>query len=130
MIPEETKKKFLEELERSGNVYYSCAKVGINRATFYRWRQEDKKLKKLANMAIRNGRANACDIAEHALLLNVKDRKMEAIKYTLSHNSPRYKPQRTSRVIIEHHSSEKIPIVPSRTIEDILKDDEMKLNNE
>lgn len=100
MIDGETKQKLLQELEKSGNVYLSCMKVGINKSTFYRWR-EDKGFWKTANTAIKRGRENNCDVAEHALMMNVKDKKMDAIKYVLAHNSARYKPK-IRKVIIEH----------------------------
>lgn len=100
MIDGETKQKLLQELEKSGNVYLSCMKVGINKSTFYRWK-EDKGFWKAASAAIKRGRENNCDVAEHALMMNVKDKKMDAIKYVLAHNSTRYKPK-IRKVIIEH----------------------------
>lgn len=100
MIDLETKEKLLKEIEKSGNVYLSCMKVGIDKATFYRWKKE-KDFSKRANEAIRRGRENNNDIAEHSLLLKIKDKDLGAIKYQLSHNSGRYKPK-TRKVIIEH----------------------------
>lgn len=105
MIDGKTRNKLLEELEKSGNVYLSCLKIGINKATYYRWRENDKTFRKQADKAIRNGRGNMCDVAEHALMMNVKDKKMDAIKYVLSHNSPRYKPK-DKRALIIHSTAE------------------------
>lgn len=101
MIDPKTKQKLIRELEKSGNVYLACLKLGVDRSTYYRWRNESKKFKSLSDKAMRTGRENNCDIAEHALMLNVKDKKMDAIKYVLSHNSTRYKPK-IRKVIIEH----------------------------
>lgn len=101
MIDGETKQKLLQEIEKVGNVYSSCLKIGINKATYYRWKKEDKEFSKLAIKAEKTGRENMCDIAEHALMQNVKERKMDAIKYALAHNSTRYKPK-IRKVIIEH----------------------------
>lgn len=103
MIDLETKEKLLKEIEKSGNVYLSCLKIGIDKATFYRWKKE-KDFNKKANEAIKMGRESNCDIAEHALMINVKERKMEAIKYVLSHHSKIYKPK-TRKVIIEHSNT-------------------------
>lgn len=102
MIDNERKLRLLQELEKTGNVYYACAKVGIDKSTYYRWIQKDSKFKKQSKRVINMGRSNMVDIAEHALLLNVKDKKMDAIKYVLSHNSPRYKKSSESKVIMEH----------------------------
>lgn len=90
MIPDETKIKLLNEIEKNGNVSLSCAKVDVNKATFYRW-MKNKSFKKKADEALMRGREANCDLAESALMLLVKDKKLEAIKYVLGHNSPRYK---------------------------------------
>lgn len=101
MIDEVTKRKFIKELAKSGNVYIAAMKTGIDRSTHYRWKKADKEYRKIASQAEKHGRANNCDIAEHALMLNVKDKKMDAIKYVLGFNSRRYKPKKR-HVIIEH----------------------------
>jgi hypothetical protein len=121
MIDAETKHKLLAEIAKSGNVYLSCIKTGVDKSTYYRWRKEDKGFKKEANLAQRQGRENNCDVAEQSLMLLVKDKKLEAIKYVLSHNSPRYKPKRTNSVVIEHRTASKIPLAPAATLEDVLK---------
>lgn len=120
MIGQEIKNKFLIELEKSGNIHYSCAKVNISRNTYYRWRSNDIQFRKQANKALCLGKENMCDIAEQALMLCIKDKKLEAIKYALSHNSPRYRANiKPSRVIIEHISGKKEE-TPPITIEDII----------
>lgn len=103
MIDGETKQKLLQEIEKVGNVYSSCLKIGINKATYYRWKKEDKEFSKLAGKAEKTGRENMCDIAEHALMQNVKEKRMDAIKYVLGHNSKRYQPK--DRVVTIEHST-------------------------
>lgn len=67
MIDEPTKRKFLKELEKSGNVYLASLKVGIHRDSHYRWKKEDKEYRKLSILlAEKIGRENNCDVAEHA----------------------------------------------------------------
>lgn len=102
MIDNKTKQKLLEEIERSGNVYLSCIKIGVDKSTFYRWKEQDKEFSKKAGEAIRTGRENNSDVAEHALMLKVKEKNMDAIKYILGHNSPRYKQNKSSNVVILH----------------------------
>lgn len=106
MVDQKTRQKLIRELEKSGNVYLACLKVGVERSSFYRWKKEDKQFRTRATEAIGRGRENNCDVAEHALMINVKDKKMEAIKYVLSHHSPRYRPKPT-RVYIEHSNPSK-----------------------
>lgn len=121
MIDAETKHKLLAEIAKSGNVYLSCMKTGVDKSTYYRWCKEDKGFKKEANLAQRQGRENNCDVAEQSLMLLVKDKKLEAIKYVLGHNSPRYKPKKTNNVVIEHRTASKTPLAPPVTLEDVLK---------
>lgn len=106
MIDGKTIESLLQELEKSGNVYLSCMKVGVDKSTYYRWLKENKSFKKQAMTAIRFGRANNCDVAEHALMLNVKDKKMDAIKYVLSHNSPKYKQKKSSDVVFTYNKKD------------------------
>ncbi len=101
MIDEDTKRKFIKELAKNGNVYVAAMKTGIDRSSHYRWKKEDKDYRKVASQAEKHGRANNCDIAEHALMIKVKEKDINSIKYLLGHNSPRYKPKKR-HVIIEH----------------------------
>jgi hypothetical protein len=84
------KLKFLEILEETPLVNYACKKSGIGRTTVYRWMKEDEIFKVQVNDAIANGRSAWIDLAESALLKNVKDGKMDAIKFFLRHNDKRY----------------------------------------
>lgn len=105
MIDPEVKNTLLKELSKNGFVTPACAKVGIDRSTFYEWKNTDKDFAKKANKAIKIGRENNCDIAEYALMQNVKDKKMDAIKYVLGHQSKTYKP-RDRRVFMVHSNKE------------------------
>jgi hypothetical protein len=128
MIDPELKNKLLNELEKSGNIYVSCAKMNISRNTYYRWFSSDTHFRKRAKKSLRLGRENLCDIAEHALMCNVKEKKLDAIKYVLSHNSPRYRSNRSAKVIIEHRSNKHIIENPPITLEDLL--DQAKEDND
>jgi ACT domain-containing protein len=120
MIDGKTKQKFLKELEKYGNAYLSCLKVGINRSTFYRWKDSDKDFRKHADRSISQGRENISDIAEYSLVQNVKEKKMDAIKYVLSHNSPRYRQKPTSNVVILHKTMSKNLSGPEKGIDQAL----------
>lgn len=118
MIDDKTKQKLLKEISNYGNVYLSCLKVGVDKATYYRWKQQDKEFRKLANKAEKMGRENINDIAEHSLLKNVKDGNQRAIEYTLSHNSKRYKRKKEDVVII--HKKDIAPIMREPSLDEIL----------
>lgn len=102
MIDDETKQKLLGELEKSGNVYFTCSKVNVSRATYYRWKKENEKFRSEAEGAEYLGRENSCDIAEWALMSKIKEKDLPSIKYFLSHNSPRYKAEQNSDIVITH----------------------------
>jgi len=123
MIDDETKQKLLNEIQKFGNVYLSSLKVGVDKATYYRWKQKNKKFKEKADEAERIGRENMCDISEHTLMQNVKEKNQRAIEYVLNHNSERYKQKQTSNVVIVHKKDIPIPDVPVRTLEDLLAED-------
>lgn len=119
MIDDETKNKLIKELEKSGNVFLSCLKVGIDHSTYYRWIKNDKKYRDRAKQAIHLGRENNCDIATHALMRKVKDGDLGSIKYYLSYNSPIYKQKQTSNVVILHRKEDLNAGVPVKTLEDL-----------
>lgn len=123
MIDDQTKQKLLKELEKSGSVWLSCTKLHIHRSTYYRWKKIDKKFGQLANAMERHGRENICDIAKHALMLNVKEKKMDAIKYVLGHLDPQFKRNQTSNVVIVHKKESPLLNMPVKTLEDLFDDD-------
>lgn len=94
---EETKTLFLEQLRKTPIVQIACEKLGIGRATFYRWKQEDGDFAKQVDAAIFDGRLMVNDLAESQLIGAVKDRDMRAIMYWLKHHHADYK----SRLEIE-----------------------------
>ena len=124
MIDDKTKEKLLEEIQKFGNVYLSCLKIGIDKATYYRWKQKSKKFRAKADEAEKIGRENISDVAEHALLQNIKDKNQRAIEYALSHNSEIYKQKRSSSVVIVHKKENSTPPLPEKTLEDLLDDEE------
>lgn len=97
MVPNETREKFLSELERTGLIAYACRISGISRATVYRWRDDDKQFAKRLDKALTLGRDDWCDVAESQLLKAVKRGEMPAIRYLLDSNSDRYYKPRKAR---------------------------------
>ncbi|PIT88673.1 MAG: hypothetical protein COU29_02810 [Candidatus Magasanikbacteria bacterium CG10_big_fil_rev_8_21_14_0_10_36_32] len=121
MIDTETRQKLLNEIRKFGNVYLSCLKIGVDKATYYRWKQKNKNFKDKADEAENMGRENICDVAEHALLQNIKDKNQRSIEFVLNHNSERYKQKQTSNVVILHKTEPKdMPGKHELCIEDIL----------
>jgi len=123
MVDGTTKQKLLKEIEKFGNVYLSCLKIGIGKATYYRWKQNDEKFRGLADEAERIGRENISEVAEYALLQNVKKGDQRAIEFALKHISERYKQKPISNVVIVH--KKEIPVSDTstvKTLEDLFDD--------
>lgn len=84
------KKDLLEKLKETPVVEVACRKIGIARATYYRWRISDEKFAKEAELALEAGSALVNDMAESQLLTAIKDQNMTAIIYWLNHHHPTY----------------------------------------
>jgi len=80
----------LDQLKRTPAIELACDKVGVARATYYRWTKTSKKFAKEAEAAIWEGRLFISDIAESQIFSLIRDKKIEAIKFWLAHNNPRY----------------------------------------
>jgi hypothetical protein len=88
---DKTKTLFLEQLKKTPIVQIACEKLGIGRATLYRWKEEDADFAKQVDAAIFDGRLMVNDLAESQLIGAVKDRDMRAIMYWLKHHHTDYK---------------------------------------
>lgn len=106
MVSAKTKKELIGEIEKNGNVSLSCAKIGVDKSTFYRWMEKYPEFRKLAKAAAGRGRRTNCDIAESSLMFLIKQKNLPAIKYYLVHNDPRYRARKNERsdkhIVIEH----------------------------
>lgn len=85
------KQQLLEALEESPNLGQALTRVGINRSTYYRWRQDDQVFALNADNAMWNGREKTADMVEMSLLGKARDGSVQAQKIYLEHNHPRYK---------------------------------------
>lgn len=92
-----TKALLLEQLKKTPIVQIACEKLGIARATFYRWKIEDSGFAKQVNAALLEGCLLVNDLAESQLISAVKDRNLSAVTYWLRHHHKDYK----SRLEIE-----------------------------
>lgn len=87
---DKNKELIIGKLKTLPIVQIACEKVGIGRATYYRWREADPDFTEAANKAIREGQQFINDMAESQLLSAIKDQNMTAIIYWLNHHHPAY----------------------------------------
>jgi hypothetical protein len=88
---DQLKKLLLEQLRKTPVVQIACDKTQVSRASFYRWRTEDKEFSKSVEEALLDGRLLVNDLAETQLINAVKDRNITAILAWLKHNHPNYR---------------------------------------
>jgi len=92
------KELLITQLKKTPIVQLACEKTGIGRATYYRWRKDDKRFTKASDMAIRDGSALINDMAESQLLSAIRDKNMTAIIFWLKHHHPSYE----TRIELKH----------------------------
>jgi hypothetical protein len=88
---DQTKQMFLEQLKKTPIVQIACEKLGVSRASFYRWRLEDAMFAKQVDEATLEGHLLVNDLAESQLIGAVKDRNLQAIMYWLKHHHKDYR---------------------------------------
>jgi Helix-turn-helix of insertion element transposase len=95
---ERDKALMLDNLRKTPIVQAVCEKLNISRATYYRWRKEDKEFTKTADEALGDGSLLVNDLAESQLISAIKEKNMGAIIYWLRHHHPSY----ANKLIITH----------------------------
>ncbi|MFH1235966.1 MAG: phBC6A51 family helix-turn-helix protein [Parcubacteria group bacterium] len=91
MKKDRTKDLLLEQLRRIPIVQVAAEKVGVSRATVYRWKTEDEKFQKALEEALAEGEALINDLSESQLLSLIKDKNWPAISFWLRHRNPKFK---------------------------------------
>ena len=84
------KEVFLDQLKRTPTIETSCQKVGVARATVYRWIKASNKFEKQVDEALDQGRAFMSDIAENQLFSLISSRDLPAIRLFLTTHNTRY----------------------------------------
>lgn len=84
------KELVIEQLKKTPIIQIVCEKVGISRATFYRWKQDDPVFADALEHAIFMGIELVNDMAESQLLSAIRDQNMTAIIFWLKHRHGGY----------------------------------------
>lgn len=86
------KAKLLKELEENPIIERACKKIGVSRATYYRWRDMDPDFAYEADLAIVRGRDRMNDFVESKLIENIQANDFRSIALWLTHNKKLYRP--------------------------------------
>lgn len=82
---------FLEKVEETHLIQVACQKVGISRATYYRWLEEDRGFAEKAKLAQFHGKEVVNDLAESKLITAIKNGERWAIEFWLRHQKDEYR---------------------------------------
>ncbi len=88
---EQNKEELIKLLKKTPIVQLACEKVGVSRATFYRWKKVDAQFELQVDEAIYAGKHLINDMAESQLIRAIKDGNMTSIIFWLKNNHPDYK---------------------------------------
>jgi predicted Fe-S protein YdhL (DUF1289 family) len=102
------KSKFLELLGENPWVSFASKKSGISRATIYRWMKDSPDFRHAVDEAIKAGNSQLGEMAEMSLVKNIRDGNLNAVKYYLDHNNPKYikkiQPYSSPPIVHDHSS--------------------------
>lgn len=91
MKKDKTKDLLLEQVRKIPIIQVACEKVGIARATVYRWKAKDKEFEKNLEEALAEGEALINDMGESQLLSLMKEKSWPAISFWLRHRNPKFR---------------------------------------
>lgn len=84
------KSKILKTLYDTPIVTAACQKIGLPRATYYRWRQEDIEFAVAADKTIEIGTYRVNDLAESKMITLIQEGDFRAIAFWLNNKHPDY----------------------------------------
>jgi len=84
------KELLIEQLRKIPIVHVACEKVGISRASYYRFRKDDAEFLRQSNQALMDGSLLVNDLAESKLISAIKDTNMTGIIFWLKNHHPTY----------------------------------------
>ena len=90
MKKDKTREIVIEQLKKTPIVQIACEKIGISRATYYRWKKENQEFAKAADEAITEGEMLITDMSESQLISLIKNKNFAAIQLWLRHHHPKY----------------------------------------
>jgi len=89
MKKDKRKDNLIEQLKEMPILQFSLKKVGISRASYYRWRK-DPEFAKEADADIAEGEALITDLSESQLISLIRDRNFPALQLWLKSHHPKY----------------------------------------
>ena len=84
------KKTIIEQLRKTPIIQIACERASVSRATFYRWREQDKEFEKAVKEALTEGEIFINELSESQLISLIKEKNWSAISFWLRNHDPKY----------------------------------------
>ncbi len=84
------KKTIIEQLRKTPIIQIACERASVSRATFYRWRDQDKEFEKSVKEALAEGEIFINELSESQLISLIKEKNWPAISFWLRNHDPKY----------------------------------------
>jgi len=88
-----SKKILIEQIKKTPVIQVACEKVGVSRATYYRWKKNDPKFAEKADIALNEGSQIINDMAESQLISAIKEGNLTGIIFWLKNHHKTYSPK-------------------------------------
>ena len=88
-----SKKILIEQIKKTPVIQVACEKVGVSRATYYRWKKNDPKFAEKADIALNEGSQMINDMAESQLISAIKEGNLTGIIFWLKNHHKQYSPK-------------------------------------
>lgn len=88
-----SKKILIEQIKKTPVIQVACEKIGVSRATFYRWKKSDPKFADKADIALNEGSQMINDMAESQLISAIKEGNLTGIIFWLKNHHKQYSPK-------------------------------------
>lgn len=92
------KLKLVQHLRDIPIATYACQRVGVPKATYYKWRKTDEVFLKASNEAIATGKLTLNDIAKSQLVKLIKEGDYRSISFWLKHNDDDFNSKLTLKI--------------------------------
>ncbi len=90
MKKDKTKNLLIEQLKKTPVAQIACEKVQVARASFYRWKIEDKEFAKAVEEALLEGETFITEMSESQLISMIRNGNFQAVQMWLRHHNPKY----------------------------------------
>jgi predicted DNA binding protein len=109
MKRDKTKELLIEQLKKTPIIQIACEKTQVARASFYRWKNEDKEFSKATEEALLEGETFITEMSESQLISMIRDGNFQAVQLWLRHHHPSYANKVEITGNIKHSDEELTP---------------------